>query len=50
VAKVVGGGGGGKAELGQGSGKDASKLEEALNEVATLVERHYDRASDTWKK
>jgi predicted CXXCH cytochrome family protein len=50
VAKVVGGGGGGRAELGQGSGKDASKLEEALSLVSTLVERHYDKASGTWKK
>ena len=50
VAKVVGGGGGGRAELGQGSGKDASKLEEALRQVAALVERHYDKASGTWKK
>jgi alanyl-tRNA synthetase len=45
-----GGGGGGRAELGQGSGKDASKLEEALRQVAALVERHYDKASGTWKK
>jgi alanyl-tRNA synthetase len=50
VAKVVGGGGGGRAELGQGSGKDVSKLEEALRLVAILVERHYDKASGTWKK
>jgi len=50
VAKVVGGGGGGRAEIGQGSGKDASRLEEALSLVATLVERHYDKASGTWKK
>jgi alanyl-tRNA synthetase len=50
VAKVVGGGGGGRAELGQGSGKDASKLEEALSQVAGLVEHHYDKASGTWKK
>ncbi len=50
VAKVVGGGGGGRAELGQGSGNDASKLEEALSEVARLVERHCDQASGTWKK
>ncbi|MDM8000681.1 MAG: DHHA1 domain-containing protein, partial [Dehalococcoidia bacterium] len=50
VARVVGGGGGGRAELGQGSGKDASKLDEALTLVAALVERHYDRASGTWKK
>jgi alanyl-tRNA synthetase len=50
VAKVVGGGGGGRAELGQGSGKDASKLEEALSQVAGLVEHHYDKASGTWRK
>lgn len=37
VAKVAGGGGGGKAELGQGSGKDSSKLEEALNSVARFI-------------
>ncbi len=50
VARVVGGGGGGRAELGQGSGRDASKLDEALGGVAALVERHYDRAADAWKK
>jgi alanyl-tRNA synthetase len=50
LAKVMGGGGGGRAELGQGSGKDASKLEEALIQVAILVERHYDKVSGTWKK
>jgi len=50
VAKVVGGGGGGRAELGQGSGKDASKLDEALKQVGRLVEVHYDQASGTWKK
>jgi alanyl-tRNA synthetase len=50
AAKVVGGGGGGRPELGQGSGKDAAKLDEALSHVAHLVEIHYDRASGTWKK
>ncbi|MBN2099939.1 MAG: alanine--tRNA ligase [Dehalococcoidia bacterium] len=50
LAKVVGGGGGGRAELGQGSGKDAGKLDEALKQVDRLVEVHYDRASGTWKK
>ncbi len=50
VARAVGGGGGGRAELGQGSGRDASKLDEALGGVAALVERHYDRAADAWKK
>ncbi len=50
LARVVGGGGGGRAELGQGSGKDASKLDEALKQVERLVEVHYDQASGTWKK
>ena len=50
AAKVVGGGGGGRPELGQGSGKDAGKLDEALSHVAHLVEIHFDRASGTWKK
>ncbi len=50
VARVVGGGGGGRAELGQGSGRDAAKLEEALDRVAGLIERHYDPAADAWKK
>ena len=50
VAKVVGGGGGGKAELGQGSGKDATKLEEALKQAASLVELHYDKDSGVWRK
>ena len=50
VAKVVGGGGGGKAELGQGSGKDATKLEEALKQAASLVELHYDKDSGMWRK
>ena len=50
VARVAGGGGGGRAEIGQGSGKDAGKLDEALRQAAHLVETNYDRGSDTWKK
>jgi len=50
VAKVAGGGGGGRAEIGQGSGKDAGKLDDALRQTAHLVETGYDRESDTWKK
>jgi alanyl-tRNA synthetase len=37
VAKVTGGGGGGKATFAQGSGKDKSKLDEALRLVRELV-------------
>ena len=39
VAKVVGGGGGGRADMAQAGGKDASKLKEALDGVPALVER-----------
>ena len=37
VAKAAGGGGGGKPTLAQGSGKDKSKVDEALGLVAKLV-------------
>jgi len=39
VAKMVGGGGGGRPDLAQAGGKDASKLDEALASVAGWVER-----------
>lgn len=38
VSKMTGGGGGGRAEYGQGSGKDGTKLDEALKQVPHLVE------------
>ena len=38
VAKVVGGGGGGKATLAQAGGKDATRLNEALAQVRPLLE------------
>jgi alanyl-tRNA synthetase len=38
VAKVVGGGGGGKPTLAQAGGKDPSRLAEALAQVKPLVE------------
>jgi alanyl-tRNA synthetase len=38
VAQVVGGGGGGRPNLAQAGGKDASKLPEALAQVIPLVE------------
>ncbi len=37
TAQVVGGGGGGQAEMAQAGGRNAAKLDEALNGVAALV-------------
>jgi len=37
VAKVTGGGGGGKATLAQAGGKDKGKLDEALRLVKSLI-------------
>jgi alanyl-tRNA synthetase len=39
IAKMVGGGGGGRPDLAQAGGKDASKLDEALAAVTGWVER-----------
>ena len=39
VAKMVGGGGGGRPDLAQAGGKDASKLDEAIASVSGWVER-----------
>jgi alanyl-tRNA synthetase len=39
IARMVGGGGGGRPDLAQAGGKDASKLDEALGAVAAWVER-----------
>ena len=39
VAKVVGGGGGGRPDMAQAGGKDASKLSEALDGVPGIVKR-----------
>ncbi len=39
VAKVVGGGGGGKATTAEAGGKDATRLDEALNLVSKLVRK-----------
>lgn len=38
VAPVVGGGGGGKADLAQAGGKDATKLPEALAKAKAVIE------------
>ncbi|NQT48349.1 MAG: alanine--tRNA ligase, partial [Chloroflexi bacterium] len=48
IGGITGGGGGGKPELGQGSGKDKSKLDEALDAVPGFIIKHYDDASGTW--
>ena len=39
VAKLLGGGGGGRPDMAQAGGKDADKLTEALATVPTLLER-----------
>ncbi len=39
AAQVVGGGGGGKPDMAQAGGKDASRLEEALARALGLVKR-----------
>ncbi len=39
IAKLVGGGGGGRPDLAQAGGKDPSRLDEALSAVAAWVER-----------
>ena len=39
VAKITGGGGGGRPDLAQAGGKDASKVEEALRQVPVILER-----------
>jgi alanyl-tRNA synthetase len=42
VARLVGGGGGGRADMAQAGGRDPSRLGEALKAVPTLVERQLD--------
>jgi alanyl-tRNA synthetase len=50
VAKSTGGGGGGRADFARGSGKDPSKIDEALEQTISFVDSHYDKVSGTWKK
>ena len=38
VTKIAGGSGGGKPDMAQGGGKDASKTADALNAVESIVE------------
>ncbi len=40
VAPVVGGGGGGRPQLAQAGGKDPSKIEQALQEAARIIQEH----------
>ena len=44
AAKVIGGGGGGRPDAAQAGGRDASKLDDALNLVPSLVEEQLDQA------
>ena len=39
VAKITGGGGGGRPDLAQAGGKDASKVDEALRQVPSILEK-----------
>ncbi|MDK2933962.1 MAG: alanyl-tRNA synthetase [Clostridiales bacterium] len=39
VAKITGGGGGGRPDMAQAGGKDASKIDDALNQVTSLIEQ-----------
>jgi alanyl-tRNA synthetase len=41
VAKVTGGGGGGRPDMAQAGGKDASKVDEALQQVVPLMEKSF---------
>ncbi len=50
MSKVTGGGGGGRPEFAQGSGKDATKLDEGLKQARHFIELHYDKDSGTWRK
>ena len=40
VAKILGGGGGGKPHLATAGGKDVSKLEEAMSQVKNIVQKY----------
>ncbi len=44
VAAVIGGGGGGKAHMAQAGGKDASRIDEAVEQAPGVVEKHLRHA------
>lgn len=50
ISGVTGGGGGGRPEFAQGSGKDATKLDEGLKQARHFIELHYDKDSGMWRK
>ncbi|MDA8227272.1 MAG: alanine--tRNA ligase [Desulfitobacterium hafniense] len=43
VAKITGGGGGGRPDMAQAGGKDPSKLGEALDQVQTIIRRFFGK-------
>jgi alanyl-tRNA synthetase len=45
LAQIVGGGGGGRPDMAQAGGRDPSKLDEALGQVATLVSEQGRKSS-----
>jgi alanyl-tRNA synthetase len=49
VAKITGGGGGGRPEMAQAGGRDAAKLEEAVNAVRQIVQGFMEQASGVSK-
>jgi alanyl-tRNA synthetase len=40
IAKIIGGGGGGRPNMAQAGGRDCNKLQDALESVPTWVERN----------
>ena len=48
VGRIAGGGGGGKPDLGQGSGKDNKKLDQALSGGPKVISVHYDQDTGMW--
>jgi len=48
VGRIAGGGGGGKPDLGQGSGKDNTKLDQALSSGPEVISVNYDKDTGMW--
>ncbi len=40
IAKMLGGSGGGKPEFAQGSGKDATKIEQAISQLPEIIPKN----------
>ena len=45
TAKITGGGGGGRPDMAQAGGKDAGRLEEALNQVEAILAKQLGKGS-----